>query len=170
MLLPAERRYVLEGSFLCYLASQGWIGTVEFPGIPMPPRLFYLFPPAPLRPLLYLKDMLSALAHSCIFLEIKLTRANVPCAIQSGQLPTQHSVMTSLCGAKRLYSSLDRYHAHIMHAHTYPDMHTRACTCRHTTRACAFSKPDFPVGWSVIGRLFKGKVWAKKILAVRLPW
>lgn len=122
--------------------------------------------PAPLWWLLYLKDMPSALAHSCIFLEIKLTWANVPGAIHGGQLPTQHSVMTSLCGATRLYSSLDLYHGHIMHTHR----HTYTRACRHTTLACTFSKPDFPVGWSVIGRLFKGKVWAKKILAVRLPW
>lgn len=34
---------------------------------------------------------------------------------------TQDSVMMSLCGAERLYSSLDLYHAHIKHAHTYAD-------------------------------------------------
>lgn len=50
MLLPAERRYVSECGFLFYLASQGWIGTVVSPGIPMPPcrrrHRLYLHPPS----------------------------------------------------------------------------------------------------------------------------
>lgn len=90
--------------------------------------------PAPLWWLLYLKDMPSALAHSCIFLEIKLTWANVPGTIHSGQLPMQHLVMTSLCGAKRLYSSLDLYHAHFVHTHRHSYIHMHMQThnaCMH---------------------------------------
>lgn len=129
----------------------------------MPPCLLYLFPPTPLWPLFW-KICSVPWRIAASSWKIKLTWANVPCSMQSGQLPTPRSVMTNLCGAKSSYSSLDLYHSHIPRAHTYTDIRTyeHACTCRHTTRVCAFSKPDFPVGWSVIGRLFKGKVWAKK--------
>lgn len=35
-------------------------------------------------------------------------------------------------------------------------------TRRHATRARVLGKPDFPVGWSAVGRLFKGKSQAKE--------
>lgn len=61
--------------------------------------------PPPLRPLLHLKDMLCALAHTCIFLEIKLTWASVPRTIQSDQLPTQH-LFSRVCVWRRDYIAL----------------------------------------------------------------
>lgn len=50
---------------------------------------------------------------------------------------------------------------------TRPSPHSsdsrKAHTGRHTDApACAVSQPDFPVGCSAVGRLFKGKLQAKK--------
>lgn len=66
-----------------------------------------------------------------------------PCTIQSSQLPTQRSLMMSLCGAKRLYSPLDLYHAHIMHMRThttYTYARTQTRTRRQTHNLCARSQ------------------------------
>lgn len=60
------------------------------------------------------------------------------------------SLVTALCGAKRLHGPLDIHQTHAKHGPT------------HRRAARTFAHPDFPVGCSAVGRLFKGKLRAKK--------
>ena len=83
--------------------------------------LLYLFPPAPLRPLLYLRDTPGALAHSCIFLEIKLTWAGVP--VRDTERPTASATLgydESVWSWEiiRLSWSLSRSYNARVHGHT----------------------------------------------------
>lgn len=106
---------------------------------------------------------LSALARRGVFPEINLTWANVPRSIQGGRPPTGKTRPRWVCVELRDYiGRLMCIALALKLACTYAD--ARAVHAR------ASGEPDFPVGWSVMGRLFKGKVWAKEILAVRLPW
>lgn len=115
-------------------------------------------PSAPLWPLLYLKDRPSALAHSCIFLEIKLTWNH--CARRDTERPAANTTFSDdgACVERSDYIAPLICISFIL----CTDMHTHAhtCTCK-LTDALSVSQISQSAGLSLAG-CSKGNCGPKK--------